>query len=323
MRYGRLLRALGHRARVLEAWDGGRADVLIVLNAQRGARSILRARRERPELPIVVVVTGTDVYTHLGASAIMARALDAASRIVGLQSDCLRVLGPRWRPKSRAILQSYDGPRLPHRVSDAHFDFALLGHLRAEKDPFRAALAARRLPAESRVRVLHAGKALKPALGLRARSEGESNPRYRWLGPLSRRAALTLLSKSRALILSSRIEGGPGVFSEALALGVPILASRIPASVSILSARHPGLFTAGNSAELAALMRRAECEPRFLARLAAASRRLAPQFEPAVERAAWKQLLAELQPVAALRSRAVEPARRAGEARRSTTSRAR
>lgn len=317
LRYARLLRTLGCRVRVLESWDAAPTDLLIVLNARRGARSVLRARAERAELPIVVVVTGTDVYGVDALGAEMKRALAVSDCIVGLQDDSLRRLPVRFGAKARTILQSYDGPRLPRRSTQASFDFLVLAHLRPQKDPLRAALAARLLPPESRIRVLHAGQALSPALERRACREMAINPRYRWLGALSRRAALGRLAGARALILSSRIEGGPGVFSEALALGVPILASRIGASLSILSARHPGLFTLGNTRELARLMRRAELEPRFLEHLAAASRKLAPRFEPALELAAWRGLLVELLGRGRLRpaNRAGKPARRGRAAR--------
>ncbi len=294
LRYARLLRGLGCKVRVLGEWRGERADLLIALNAQRSSPAVLRARKARPSMPIVVVVTGTDVYRHLGSSRRMSRALEISDRIVGLQSDSVRVLPRRFAAKARAILQSYDGPLLERRSVGPHFDFLVLGHLRPEKDPFRAALAARGLPLNSRIRVRHAGKALSPAMEQRARKESAANPRYQWIGAVPRRAALGLLARSEALILSSRIEGGPGVFSEALALGVPILASRIAASESILSPRHPGLFTLGSTAELAALMRRVELSPRFRSRLAAASRKLAPRFEPAREQRAWRILLAEL-----------------------------
>ncbi len=302
LRYARIFTALGHRVRVLEDWESRRADVLVVLNAQRGARSILRARRNRPQLPIVAVVTGTDVYRHLGSSKNMRRALGSVDAIIGLQSDSVRILPARLRRKARVILQSYDGPMHARRVESSRFDVLVLGHLRPEKDPFRAALATRSLPAHSRLRVLHAGKALSDSMARRARRESAQNPRYVWLGELSRPKALARLASSRALVLSSRIEGGPGVFSEALALGVPILASRIAAAESILTPRHPGLFTYGSTSELAALLRRIEVEPGFLARLEAWSRKLAPRVAPEREVRAWDRLLAHIASLTRLNS---------------------
>ena len=61
LRYARLLRALGHAVRVLSRWDGVRRDLLIVLNAQRGADVVLRARALHRYMPRIVVLTGTDV----------------------------------------------------------------------------------------------------------------------------------------------------------------------------------------------------------------------------------------------------------------------
>ncbi|HTF90793.1 MAG TPA: glycosyltransferase [Planctomycetota bacterium] len=294
LRYARIFRALGARVRVLEAWDEKGADLLVVLHARRGARSVLEARSQLPELPIVVVLTGTDVYRSRGPGGNMERALEAADAIVGLQSDSVNSLPRNLRRKARTILQSYDGPRPARSVARSRFDVLVLGHLRPEKDPFRAAMAARRLPPESRLRVLHAGKALSAAMARRAARESASNPRYQWLGELSRAKALAKLASARALVHTSRFEGGPGVFSEALALGVPILSSRIGASESIFGARHPGLFRYGSTAELEALMRRIEVEPRFLARLAAWSRRLAPRVAPGRELRAWRRLLGAL-----------------------------
>src|SRR5687767_1791907 len=124
LRYARLWRGLGHRTRILTRWDGAPCDVLVVLNGHRGALSVLRARKQRPDLPIVVVLTGTDVYEHLAGGRRLARALEAADRIVGLQSDSVRILPSRWRRKARTILQSYGGPRL--RWKPAHGKLELL-----------------------------------------------------------------------------------------------------------------------------------------------------------------------------------------------------
>jgi glycosyltransferase involved in cell wall biosynthesis len=95
-------------------------------------------------------------------------------------------------------------------------------------------------------------------------------------------------------VLSSRLEGGANALGEAAALGVPILASRVPGNVGLLGARHPGLFAFGDARALRRLLLRAESDPIFYARLARASRRLAPRFRPAREAAAWRALLREL-----------------------------
>ena len=148
------------------------------------------------------------------------------------------------------------------------FDVCVIGHLRAEKDPFRAALAMRHLPADSSIRLLHVGRAMTPAMARRARAEMRRNARYRWLGERPGGATRALLARSRAMVLSSRLEGGANVVSEAVVSGVPVVASRIPGSVGLLGPDYPGYFPVGATRALAAVLRRMECAPAFYARLA-------------------------------------------------------
>jgi hypothetical protein len=91
------------------------------------------------------------------------------------------------------------------------------GDSRDVKDPLLTACAARLLPAGSRVRVVHAGAALDARLEKLARAEDRANPRYRWLGDGPRTRALRLLAGSQLLALTSRLEGGANVVSEAFA----------------------------------------------------------------------------------------------------------
>jgi glycosyltransferase involved in cell wall biosynthesis len=170
----------------------------------------------------------------------------------------------------------------------------VLGHLRPVKDPLRAAIAARLLPASSRIRIVQVGAALSPEMEAAARAEEAENPRYHWLGELPRWKALRVLSRSRLLALTSLLEGGANVVSEAIVSGVPVVSSRIPGSAGQLGAGYPGFFPPGDSAALARLLERAEEDPRFYARLRRWCARLAPRFSPARERRAWGRLLREL-----------------------------
>jgi glycosyltransferase involved in cell wall biosynthesis len=104
-------------------------------------------------------------------------------------------------------------------------------------------------------------------------------------------------------VLSSIMEGGANVVSEAVVAGVPVLASAIPGSIGLLGRDYPGYFPVGDAAALARLMRRAEEEPAFRAALERHCATRAPLFAPERERQAWRALLARL-----------VPARRAAEA---------
>lgn len=166
-----------------------------------------------------------------------------------------------------------------------------LGHLRAVKDPLLLRAAMELLPARTRLRAVHLGGALEPALAEEARVL--SDGRWRWIGERPRRAALRRLARARALVLTSRSEGGPSVLAEGALLGRPILATRVGGAVGMLGADHPGFYPAGDAPALAALLERLEDDLGFLSDMTARSRSLAARFDPLLEASAWERLLSE------------------------------
>jgi glycosyltransferase involved in cell wall biosynthesis len=174
------------------------------------------------------------------------------------------------------------------------FDVAVIGHLRRVKDPLRAAFAARLMPPQSRLRILHVGGAEGPRWAAAAQAEMRINPRYVWRGEVSGAAIRKLLGRVAAVVLSSLNEGGANVVSEAVAAGVPVIASRIDGSVGLLGRDYPGYFPPGNTKALARMLRRVETDRAFLIALRRAIRRLRHDFAPARERSAWRALLREL-----------------------------
>jgi glycosyltransferase involved in cell wall biosynthesis len=129
-----------------------------------------------------------------------------------------------------------------------------------------------------------------------ARAEEAANPRYRWLGERPRWQALRTLSRCRLLSLTSELEGGANVISEALAVSVPVVSSCIAGSVGLLGTDYPGYFPFGDTEALTALLHRAETDAPFYRELTARCRRRRALFLPARERRAWARLIKELQP---------------------------
>jgi hypothetical protein len=203
LRWARILRALGHRVRILGKWRGEDVDLLVALHARRSAASVRAFRARHRERRVVVALTGTDLYHDLGRSVAAQRSLGLADRLVLLQAAGRRALPAAQRRKARVIHQSVATPAGARRErsrrgrSRRSFDVCVLAHLRAVKDPLRAALAVRDLPAGSRIRIVHLGRALDPGLVSRARREMQRNPRYRWLGERPRTATLHRLARSR------------------------------------------------------------------------------------------------------------------------------
>jgi putative glycosyltransferase (TIGR04348 family) len=294
LRWARILKALGHRITISQKYEGERHDLLLALHARRSYSSIRRFNREHSKSPIILALTGTDLYRDLHRNQSAYNSLEIATRIVALQPKALEELKPKWREKTRVIYQSVEFVSGNLQKANESFDVCVVGHLRAVKDPFRAAKAARLLPPSSRIRILQIGQALTPAMEKRARAEARRNPRYRWLGERSRSRTLKTLAQSRLCVISSRLEGGANVISEAIVASVPILASRVAGNVGILGKDYPGLFSVGNSQQLAQLLRRAETDAKFVARLKSCTNKLVPLFDPAHEKKAWADLLGEL-----------------------------
>lgn len=293
LRWERLLRQLGHEVSRSTGTVGGAVDLLVALHATKSASAVQEFRARCPGRPVIVGMAGTDL-DDLAADPGARGSVAAADRLVVLQPLAADLLPPAAREKVRVIHQSAEPPGRAPAPSPDHFEVALLAHVRRVKDPATVWRATRRLPASSRLVVRHAGAALDPGLAAEAADESAANPRYRWLGPLDPEDASRLLASSRLLVVPSVAEGGANVVSEAIAAGVPIVATRIPGSVGLLGEDHPGLFEVGDADALAALLHRSETDEAFLRDLRRRSESLQPLVAPDREREAWRALLAEL-----------------------------
>ncbi len=293
VRWAGILRSLGHRVALAESWQGEACDLLVALHATKSHASVLRYRARRPRGALVVGLAGTDLYQDLPASPEARRSLELADRLTVLQPLGIRALPAEVRHKARPILQSAS-PAPPAPAEPGTFQVCLLAHLRRVKDPFLGAEAVRRLPAASRVRLVHLGAALDPGAEERARRETAENPRYAWRGERPRSEALSTLAGSHLLLVTSRLEGGSNAVSEAIASGVPVLSTRVDGSIGVLGEAYPGYFDVGDAAGLARLLERAEVDAAFREELRARVLARRPLVDPRRERESWRALLAEL-----------------------------
>ncbi len=311
MRWARILRQLGHRVHIAHRYDGSAADLMIALHAWRSAASIRTFCERYPDRPLIVGLSGTDIYGYIDRDrAPVLRSLACADRLVALQELARRRVPARFRNKLRIIYQSALPVRRGRAERTGSFDVAVIGHLREVKDPFRAAQAARRLPASSRIRIVHLGAAETPGWAAAAKAEMAVNPRYVWRGDRPRADVRRLLGRARAMVLSSLSEGGANIISEAVAAGVPILATRIDGSLGLLGRGYPGYFPVGDTEALAQLLTRIETDSAFLKRLKRAIAHRAPLFRPAREKAEWKSLIEEIMPKSLLGRNASRRSRR-------------
>jgi glycosyltransferase involved in cell wall biosynthesis len=172
-RYARILRSLGHRVDPGHDYTGASCDLMIALHARRSFDSMYRFRQLHGDLPLILVLTGTDLYRDIRRSSRARKALRMADR----------------------------------------------------------------------------------------------------------------------LVITSRIEGNSNVLCAALALGTPLIASRIAGNLGTLEADYPGYFPVGDTRRLAELLSRCESDACFYRTLQSRCARMACQVDPARELKSWKRLL--------------------------------
>ena len=271
------------------AWDGAPVDIMLALHAARSADSIARFARAYPERPLIVVLTGTDLYRDAKTNPAVLRSMEAATHLVVLQDQALLALPAHLRKKARVIVQS--APRVSRlKPNKTTFDFVAVGHLRDEKDPLTLMRAAQLIPATSTIRVVHIGAALDSALGLAAQQTMADCSHYQWLGGLPRTQTRRWIARSQALIHPSVMEGGAHVIIEAVQSQVPVLASHISGNIGMLGRDYAGYFPLGDAQALAKLMLRFASDQAFAKRLQTQCAARAKLFEPKRERQLVRQL---------------------------------
>ncbi|WP_332744727.1 selenoneine biosynthesis selenosugar synthase SenB [Hydrogenophaga sp.] len=287
-----------YRVRVAKAWsEGDEADVLLALHARRSAASVAAWARSHPDRPLVLALTGTDLYRDIATDADAQRSLALAHRLIVLQEQGPLALPEAQRGKCRVVFQS-GTRRQTLAKTTAHLRAVMVGHLRDEKWPQTLFEAARLLRADEGIRIDHIGAAIDPVLGEAARATAQACPHYRWLGGLSHGATRSRMQRAHLLVHTSRMEGGAHVLMEAVLGGTPVLASRIDGNVGMLGADYGGYFPPGDVPALVQALRACRAgmgEPAGrLAALQAQCEARAPLFDPRIEQAALLALLREL-----------------------------
>jgi putative glycosyltransferase (TIGR04348 family) len=282
-----------YRVRFAKTWEGGGEDLMIALHARRSAASVAAWRASALRRPLLLVLTGTDLYRDIETDPAAQRSLALADGLVVLNELGAERLPADLRSKCHVLLQSCSArrtlPKSPHRLRAL-----MVGHLRDEKDPRTYLAAARRLAERTDIRLDHIGAALEPDLGAEASALAAAQPNYRWLGALPHAATRRRIQSAHVLVHPSRMEGGAHVVIEAVRSGTPVLASRIDGNVGLLGVDCAGLFEAGDAAALASLLERARDDPAMLPGLVRQIESRASLFSPDSERATLLRLVAEL-----------------------------
>ena len=255
---------------------------MLALHARRSAPSILSWAKAWPDKPLIVVLTGTDLYRDIHYDSEAQQSLALATHLVVLQDAGLAALPDAWRGKAQVIYQS--APALkPTIKASRRFGVLMVGHLRDEKDPLTFMRAADHDFAAG-VHFEQIGMALEPHFAEAARATEQRSARYRWLDALPRAQTRQRIKRAHILVNCSLMEGGAHVILEAVQSGTPVLASRISGNIGMLGESYAGYFSVGDDAQLAALVRRCTAEPDFMALLQTQCDARARLFSPQQEK---------------------------------------
>jgi putative glycosyltransferase (TIGR04348 family) len=277
------LRAAGHKVTVSTQWESNaRDDLLLALHARRSHESIRKFKEAHPDKPLVLALTGTDIYRDIQTDTDAQESLELATRFIVLQPKAIEELPRRLRRKVHVVVQSCS-TKLRQMPVKRKFRLCVIGHLRDEKDPLRGMHALRHVPEALDIELIQVGDSLDDKLADEARRGMQSDRRYRWLGSVSHAKALKLLASSHAMVISSRMEGGANVVSEAIRIGVPVIASKISGNLGLLGARYPAYYALGDDKSLAGLIERVRGDRRFYSELKRQLAKLRPMVSPANE----------------------------------------
>jgi len=268
-------------------------SLMIALHARRSAASIERWKKACPDAPLLVALTGTDLYRDIDTDPHAQRSLEWADGLIVLNTLGARRLAPRLQSKVTVVLQSCSA-RKPWPLARRHLRVLMVGHLRSEKAPETFFEAARLLADRPDIRLEHIGGALDDSLGAQARQLMRECPNYQWLGALPHAEVRRRIQQAGLLVHPSRMEGGAHVVIEAMRSATAVLASGIDGNVGLLGEAYEGYFPVGNAQALASLITSAREVPGMLEGLRKQVLMRADQFAPEHEKAVLLQQVRNL-----------------------------
>jgi putative glycosyltransferase (TIGR04348 family) len=289
----RWARMLGgdYEVRLVKQWQGEPADAMLALHARRSAESIDAWARRFPDRPLVVALTGTDLYRDILQDTSAQRSLAQAHRLIVLHELAPQDVPTEHRHKCVVCFQS-TGARRALPKTDRHLRALMVGHLREEKSPRTYFEAARLLGERQDILLDHLGAGLDEALAREAQALNEqAGLRYRWLGAVPHADALARIQRAHVLVHASAMEGGAHVVMEAVRAGTPVIASRIPGNLGMLGARYPGCFEPSDAKGLAQLLARCRDDASMLQGLRHHCDQRSVLFEPEREQATLRELM--------------------------------
>lgn len=278
------------------------ADLMIALHARRSASAIQSWRHIHPSKPLIVVLTGTDLYRDIANNSAAQKSIDLADRLVVLQELGIQELPLQHQAKTHCIFQSTPFWK-PAIKSNNKLRVLMVGHLREEKSPQTFFKAAQGMAEYKDIQFDLIGSGLDESLLEEAQSLNSSLANFHYLGAMPHAQTRQRIRNTHLLIHPSKMEGGAHVVMEAICSGTPVLASQIDGNKGMLGIDYAGYFNWGHVDQLIDLIllcRKTQSNvlqtDRFLDHLTAQCAERAHLFTPDNEQHSLLELLNECLP---------------------------
>jgi putative glycosyltransferase (TIGR04348 family) len=286
---------------VAQAFAGQESDLMIALHARRSAAAIVGFQARNPASPVILALTGTDLYKDIpNRDPDALESLRRASHWIVLQEDAPHFLSqlnfelvPPGESRDIQVVFQSAPAMVPYENPSKILNVAFVGHLREEKDPRTLFKALRLLEKELHVVVNAVGNGLDNTLAAEASQLAAEDARFAWLGGISHEKTRELIRQADILVVPSRMEGGANVIVEALTAGTPVAASSVSGNIGMLGRDWPAYFPVGNAEVLADLLRACIADNNFLQELRAAAAKRAPLFLPESEKKSLRAVVAQ------------------------------
>lgn len=293
-RWETIFRQLGHNVRIASPSDAvTETDILVALNPVRCSSYL----EDLPlsETPLIVVLTGTDIYNELKKKPNFYRHLESARVLIGLHPGITEEVPERYRSKLRVIVQSAPNQKSRPQNNILYGQAIFIANLRYFKRPMTVFAAACALNENVNINITHIGDIVDDEYHFWSQPEFHKTvPRYNWLGAKTREDTASALASSDVMLIASSTEGGSNVQSEAISAGVPIISSRNRCVESLLGSDYPGLFDTDNHHQLACLIEKFFVDHSFRELLKSNVSRASYQFSYDLEVEKWKNVIQEI-----------------------------
>ena len=269
------------------------AKCLIALNARKSAAEIFAFQERQSASVVVALLTGTDVnHPEMeDPCSDTIKALHQSDVIVSLHGGFSHRIPDELLGKTTVIYPSVRIPDTVRHFPTSEREVVIAGNFRDEKNPNLLIQAVGELVGESIT--FHAygdGGSYQELLEKTADDYDD----FKLHGVQDHEVLLTKMQSASVLLNTSIEEGGANAICEAVAIGLPVVASKIDGNIGMLGQDYAGFFTSGDVGELAKLLRRIFAEKELYELLKQQVSKRAELFSYEREAAEWVALVQKI-----------------------------